>query len=435
MPPLGLAYIAGSLIEAGHEVKIIDAQVSGYLKDDIRRELMNYSPDIAGITTMTSNFKGALEAAEIAKSLGITTVAGGPNLEVFPEETLSHKYIDFGILGEGEQAFVELLDAIEHNNPFSGITGLAYKEGGSIKVNGTARVDNIDKLPVPARHLLPIDMYSSVISIDPMTTMITSRGCPFHCAFCFKQFADKKIRYRDPVKVVDEMELLINEYGIKEIMLYDDNIATKVSHIEGICREILKRNLKVRWESPCRVNRITLPLLKLMREAGCVRLRYGVESGDQKILESMNKKISIEMIEKAFEMTRSVGIETFAYFITGYLNETREAFENTLSLIKKIKPDKMMMTVTIPYPKTELERQSVEAGKMPLNYWKNFVLGKVNVPLAPLVKESNKWVREAYFKFYLNPLYILKRLIHINSLDQFKKHILAGIGVIFFRVK
>lgn len=435
MPPLGLAYIAASLEKAGHVVKILDVQASGYLREDIKQQLLVFKPDIAGITTMTSNFRGALEAAKIAKSCGIVTVAGGPNLEVFPEETLSYDCMDFGILGEGEEAFVNLIDAVENKKPLNDIRGLAYKENGRIKINAPAIVDNIDELPLPARHLLPIKEYSSLISRDPMTTMITSRGCPYKCSFCFKQTADKKIRFRNPVSVVDEMELLIKEYKVKEIMFYDDTIVTRPSHIKGICDEILRRNLRIRWESPSRLDKVNMPLLKLMQASGCVRLRYGVESGDEKILEAMNKKISLDMVVKAFEMTRAAGIETFAYFMTGYLNETREAFENTMRLIKKIKADQIMMTLTTPYPKTLLERQAVEDKKIPPDYWRDFVLGRTDVSMPCLVEESKEWIKEAYQSFYINPRYILGRLKHINSYNQFKKHVLAGVGVMLFKLR
>lgn len=435
VPPLGLAYIAASLEKAGHIVRILDAQVSGYIKEDIKRELIDFDPDIAGITTMTSNFKGALEAAKLAKSCDIMTVVGGPNVEVFPEETLSYDSIDFGILGEGEESFVRLIDAIQNKKPLNGIEGVTYKENGKIKINSPAIIKDIDKLPLPARHLLPIKQYPSLIHRGIMTTMITSRGCPYKCAFCFKQFADREVRFRNPKSVVDEMELLIKEYKVNEIMFYDDTIITNTSHIEGICNEILKRNLTIRWESPSRLDKINLSLLKLMRAAGCVRLRYGVESGDEEILEVMNKKISLDIVVKAFKMTRAVGIEAFAYVMAGYLNETRKAFENTMRLIKRIKADHMIMTLATPYPKTPLEREAVKANKVPPGYWRNFVLGETDAPIPPLVDGAEKWVREAYRSFYLNPRYIFGRLKYINSYDQLKKHVLAGIGIIRFKIR
>jgi len=384
---------------------------------------------------MTSNFKGAIEASIITKSCGITTVVGGPNLEAFPEETLSHYSIDYGIIGEGEIAFSKLVEAIENKNSIDSIEGLVYKENGAIKYNSPAIIDDIDTLPFPARHLLPMSNYTSIISVDPMTTMITSRGCPYKCSFCYKQFSDTKVRFRNPLSVVDEMEFLVKRYNVKEIMFYDDTILLKQSHVEGICNEILRRNLKVRWESPSRVDRVNLPLLELMKASGCVRLRYGVESGDKNILRAMNKQINPEMVIKAFELTRQAGIETFAYFMTGYMNETRMAFENTLELIGNIRADQVMITLATPYPKTLLEKQAIEAGKMPADYWRNFVLGEINSPLPPLVDGSEEWIKELYHKFYFNPVYIFNRLRRIRSLNQLKKHLMAGIGLILFKTR
>lgn len=435
VPPLGLAYIAASLEKEGHKVGILDAQASGYLKEDIKERLLEFKPDMVGITTMTSNFRGALEAARIVKSCGIMTVLGGANLEIFPEETLAYDCVDFGIVGEAEIAFVKLIEAIENKKTIENISGIVYKQDGKIKVNPPAIIEDIDGLPIPARHLLPIKQYSSLISEDPMTTMITSRGCPYQCSFCFKVVGDRKIRFRSPIKVVDEMELLVKEYGIKEIMFYDDNIVTNPAHIEGICNEIIRRNLKVRWESPSRVDKVSFDLLKLMRSAGCIRLRFGVESGDEEILEAMNKKINRDMVIQAFKMTHSLGIETFAYFMTGYLKETRSAFENTMSLIKEIKADRIMVTLATPYPKTTLESQAVKAKKMPEDYWRNFILGKIDIPLLPLVKEAEAWIKEIYRSFYLNPGYIFRRLKHIKSYSQFKKHVLVAIGLVRFKLR
>ncbi|MBF0207700.1 MAG: cobalamin-dependent protein [Oligoflexia bacterium] len=435
LPPLGLAYIASSLERANHEIKIVDAQIENLNLSDIQNTIKNFNPVLIGITTMTSNFRGALEVAKLAKDNNKITLVGGPNLEVFPEETLSYDSIDFGILGEGDVSIVKFVEALENKSSFENIPGLAYKKDNKIIVNPPELIQNIDELPFPARHLLPINKYSSLISQDPMTTMITSRGCPYKCSFCFKQHADTKARFRDPISVVDEIESLVINNRIKEVMFYDDTIVTKRTHIEGICRELIKRKLKIRWESPSRVNSIDLDLLKLMKQSGCIRLRYGVESGDESILKEMNKQITGDQVKNIFKLTRSVGIESFAYFMTGYLNESRKMFENTMKLIKEISADQIMITLTTPYPKTALEKNAIKLNMMPEDYWKDFILGKINYPLPPLVKGSEKWIKEAYRSFYFRPTYICGRLRHIKTFNQLKKHIQAAMALLVFKVR
>jgi radical SAM superfamily enzyme YgiQ (UPF0313 family) len=435
VPPLGLCYIAACLERAGHKVQIADAQICGYSQNDLYALLQSFKPDVAGITTMTSNFRGALEAAHIAKSCGCMTVVGGPNVEIFPKESLSHSDIDYGIGGEGENSFICLLDALENRRSLRDVPGVVYRLDHEIIINAPAIVKDIDSLPLPARHLLPIRKYTSLISHDPMTTMISSRGCPYSCAFCFKQAADTLCRFRNPVAVVDEMELLTKDFGIREIMFYDDTIVTRRSHIEGICNEIIRRNLKIRWESPSRVNSIDAPLLALMKRSGCIRLRYGVESGDPDILKRMNKQISIDQVKKVFTLTRKAGIEAFGYFITGYPGETRRQFECTLRVIKSIKADQIMITLTTPYPGTPLEKECIASHSIPEDYWKNFILGNQQVSMPVLVDGAERWIAEAYRKFYFNPVYIVKRLRHIDSWRQLKKHIQAVIALLFLKFR
>jgi anaerobic magnesium-protoporphyrin IX monomethyl ester cyclase len=287
LPPLGLAYIAGALEKAGHEIMFIDAVAENLTRDEVRKKIKDFKTQIVGVTCLTPTILGALEACEISKECGAIVIIGGVHLEVYPKETLSYNFIDYGIIGEGEETVVELVDTIENNKPVNNILGIAYKENNEIKINPARIVKDLDSIPMPARHLLPMDKYNSVISLHPMTTMMSSRGCPFHCGFCFKGETDKVLRLRNPIKVVDEMEYVVKQYKVKEIMFYDDTFTWNKKHVEDICHEIIKRGLKIKWEAPTRVNTVTEELLELMKKAGCRRLRYGVESGDSQPFSSI----------------------------------------------------------------------------------------------------------------------------------------------------
>ncbi len=250
LPPLGISYIASWLEKAGHTVKILDVIAFNLIVDEIRQNIREFKPEIVGIMTMTPTLFGALEAAEIAKEEGAITILGGPQLSIYPKETLSYSYVDYGIYGEGEYAMSELIDKIEKRMDLKNIKGLIYKKDKDVYVNEPVIIEDIDSLSFPAYHLLPMNRYNSIISLYPVSTMITTRGCPYRCHFCFKQPSDKKFRYRSAGNVVDEMEYLVDKYKVKEVMFYDDVMTLRRSHVIGICEEILSRNLKVKWETP-----------------------------------------------------------------------------------------------------------------------------------------------------------------------------------------
>lgn len=431
LPPLGIAYVASSLEKAGHTVKILDAIALNLVDAEMRQAIRVCAPDVVGVSVMTSTLFGALEAAKIAKAEGAITVLGGPHLSIYPEETLSYPYIDYGVNGEGELVMCELLAALAHKTPVSAIRGLIYKEGGRVVVNEAVLVDELDTLPLPAYHLLPMKKYDSIIGRAPVSTMVSTRGCPFHCQFCFKTPSDKKFRLRSPKNVVDEMEYLVKGYQVREIMFYDDVITLNREHIEGICKELLSRNFRVAWESPTRADLVDAELLGLMKRAGCIRLRYGVESGDEEILRLMNKKIDLALVRNAFALTKKAGIETFAYFIIGYAHETRETIMKTINFAVALNPDLVMFTTATPYPQTPLYDLAMQEGLIKTDYWRDFTLGKIKDERIPFfMPEADVWTKKAYQRFYLRPGYIMSRLAKLRTLDDVKKSWRALAGIV-----
>ena len=434
MPPLGIAYIAAVLERAGHCVKIIDAQALNLIAEDLRKILRDEKPDIAGVTAMISNSRGALEAAKIAKECNIVTVLGGPLLHLYSKEVLSYDFVDYAIAGEAEYAMLDLVKALDgKTSPYS-IKGLIYRKDGQICMNEPGIIEELDELPLPARHLLPIEKYSSIINRYPVTTMIASRGCPYDCGFCIKGPSDKKYRVRKASNVVDEMEMLVSKYKLKEIMFYDDTLTLDRKFVVSLCNEILNRGLDIKWESPTRIDRVDKELLRLMKKAGCMRLRYGVESGDAQILKLMNKRIELSRVKDVFNWTRQAGIETFAYFIIGYVHETPQTIMNTISVAKELDPDLAMFTVATPYPTTPLCDMAESEGLVDKHYWKEFVLGLRNDRLPYMVPDADVWVKRAYRSFYLRLAYIIRSLLKVRSLHDIKRYIQAAQGIVGFKV-
>ena len=433
LPPLGLAYIASALEEAGHEVDLIDAIALCLSREEVSKRIEQFDPELVGITAMTPTFHGALEAARIAKTHNRKTLIGGVHMSIYAEETLSYQEVDFGIVGEGEETIVELCSALNEGQDYSSIEGLCYKrDDDSIKVGRARIVQDITKLPMPSYHLLPMEKYSSIIGMKPVSTMMGSRGCPYKCGFCFKTPSDKKYRTRSAENIADEIEYLIKNYKVREVMFYDD-IMPK-AYARGLSNEIIKRNIKINWQTPQRVNLVNPELLKLMAKAGCHILRFGVEQGDPDMMRLVEKKTTIDQVRLSFQAANDAGIKTFAYFIIGYTGETERTMQATIDLAKDLNPTYVMFTKAVPLPQTPLMIQSVSKGLVDPEYWRNYTLGIRQAPMPNLVPNAEKWVAHAYRSFYLRPLVIIQRLLSIRTYHDIKRHIDAFIGIVGFKM-
>jgi len=434
--PLGLAYIASYLRENGNkEVKILDSEALNLTNDEIETVIKKVKPDIVGIASMTTILPHSLKVAKFAKNAGAITVLGGPHVSGFPEESVFFDFVDYAIIGEGEEAFSKLVKELEkkfQDKKYSleKIEGLVYRKDGKVIKNSVAVIKDINELPFPAFDLLPMNKYFSVINERPFVTMMTSRGCPFRCGFCYKQPTDKYFRRRTPENVVDEIEHWIKIYNIKEVMFYDDTLTLNKEHINGICDEIIRRKLKIIWEGPTRVDCVDEALLRKMKKAGCRRLRYGVESGDKRILKLMRKGTNLELVKKVFDMSKKVGLENFAYFIVGYYSETPETMQKTIDFAIKLDPDWVMFTVATPYPNTDLFNLSAEAGLIDKEYWKKFSIGQRVGRMPFLVKDAEKWIKRAYFKFYFRPKFILNKIKKLDSLYSLKNQFNGAMSIL-----
>ena len=432
LPPLGLLYIASYLEKHGYEVKILDIEALNLTSEEGRELILKEKADIVGITSSTSTLLGSFEAAKFAKESGAVVVLGGPQINAYPIESTSHPFIDYSILGEGEETMLELTQAIEKNDKgkIETIGGLVYKKGGEVISNGARITEDLDKLPFPSWHLLDLDKYDCIISEKPFITMITARGCPFQCGYCFKQPADKKYRMRSAKNVVDEIEECIKKYKIKKVMFYEDTLTLKKDHVREICNIMIERKLNIKWEAPTRVDCVDEDLLMLMKKAGCIRLRFGVESGDPRILEVMKRTTRLETVEKVFKICDKIGIETFAYFIIGYYSETPESMDRTINFAQKINPDWAMFNVATPLPKTNLFDITVKDGLIDGNYWSDVALGKKRERLPYLVKDANKWAKKAYMKFYFRPKFIFKKIRKLNSFSTLRHYVQGAKAIV-----
>ena len=440
LPPLGLMYVAAYLEKkTNYEVEILDTQVERLKYNHIKDEIKKRNPDIIGITAMTFTLVDVIKTAKIAKEVNpnIKIILGGPHVIIYPEETINIPEIDFLVLGEGEQTIKQLLDNIDNPNELKKIKGIVFRENNKIINTGrTEFIANLDDLPFPARHLTPYKKYFSVVSPNrPVTTMFTSRGCPYKCLFCDRPTFEKFFRARSAKNVVDEMEEC-KKMGIKEIFIYDDTFGVDRQRVIDICKEIIKRNLKIFWDVRTRVNTVDTELLKKMKKAGCQRIHYGVEAGTQKILNVLRKGITLEQVEKAFEWTKRAGIETAGYFMIGSPTETKEDILKTIKFMKKLNPDYVHITITTPFPATDLYRIALEEKVISHDVWQEFAKNPLPDFIPPIWEkeisreEMFSLFKTAYRSFYLRPSSILKKVLQLKSWKELLRKAKAGLKLL-----
>jgi anaerobic magnesium-protoporphyrin IX monomethyl ester cyclase len=411
--------------------------------DEFKKRISAINPDVVGITVMTFTLVDVLKTVEMVRAAEkninkkIFIVLGGPHAHLYPKETVALNGIDFVIKGEGEVPFLSLLEALEGRGNLSQIRGLVYKNGKEIIDNPVSDfIEDLDKLPYPERKLLPVEKYNSILGGGHVvTTMFTSRGCPFQCAFCDRPHLGKRFRMRSPKNVVDEMEECL-KLGIEEILIYDDTFTVNKQRALDICGEIIKRGLKFVWDIRARVDTIDEETLAALKKAGCQRIHFGVESGTEKILRALNKGITLNQIEKAFRLARAKGIDTLAYFMIGAPTETREDIYQTIKFAKKIKPDYVHITILTPYPATIIYRQALEQGVIKSDYWREFALHPENGTTTQYwEKELNReelfdLLNKFYKEFYGRPSYILRQFLKIRSLRDFIKKVKVGFKIL-----
>ncbi|MBU1699471.1 MAG: B12-binding domain-containing radical SAM protein [Candidatus Eisenbacteria bacterium] len=439
-PPLGLLYIAAHLEKfSSHEVSVIDAQVDELDYPKLKKIIATESPDVVGITAMTFTLIDVIKTAELVKEVNpeIRVVLGGPHVHLYPDETIALPSVDYLVLGEGEIPFHDLMEHIDQQDKLTGITGLVFRHNGNVVNTGVRGLrDNLDEIPFPARHLTPYKKYTSLMAKrNPITTMFTSRGCPYKCIFCDRPHLGKLFRARSAGNVVDELEECV-DLGIREFLIYDDTFTIQRKRVVAICEEILKRGLDIGWDVRARVNTVDEDLARLMKKAGCERIHYGVEAGTNRMLKVLQKGITVEEAHHAFRFTKKAGIATLAYFIIGSPTETYEDIKATMKLARDLNPDYVHITIMTPFPGTALYIQGLEEGVIERDFWREFAANPAPDFKPPYWEENFtrdellKMIDEAYHNFYIRPIYIMKRVMQVRSWGQFKRHARAGLKVL-----
>ena len=344
------------------------------------------------------------------------------HVSVFDKEILEkNEQVDFVARGEYEYTIRDLAKALIEKTDPADILGLTFRKGKEIiRSQNRPHIENLDELPFPARHFLPMEVYFEPIFKSGMTfRLMASRGCPYQCSFCLwpQVMYGRKVRLRSPKNIVDEIEYLINSCGAKGLYFEDDTITAIPRHITGICDEILRRKIKIPWSCLGRVDTVTKEMLKKMKEAGCYMIRYGVESSSQEIIDKIKKGITVAQVVEAFKITKEIGIKTHASYVLGLPGETKKTMEDTVKFAIKLGSDYAQFAGATPYPGTELYKEAMERGWLKINGWSDFEVSENCVLEYPDLKaeEIIKAAKAAYRKFYFRPGYIFKKALGVKS--------------------
>lgn len=450
MLPLGLASIAAYLKSKGiSDIKVVDAWAEQMDFEKLEERITKIGADIIGIYIVSPRYNEGKATIELCRKVFPKSmiVAGGPHPSAVPLETLKEiPQLDVCILGEGEITMYELSKASREKMDLSTIDGIAFRDSGSGEIKITKPrefIKDLDSLPFPARELFPLEKYKTHPPYgrkNPYFSVMTSRGCPFQCAYCSKDVFKDNFRFASPKRVCDELEELISKYNAKEIHFYDDDFTINMERAGQICDEILRRGIKIRWSCTTRVDLVNERLLRKMKQAGCWLIAYGVESGSQEILNGINKGYTVEKVISSFAITKKIGILTLGYFMVGLPGETKETIQQTLELAKKISPDFSSWGILVVYPGSRLFKfiqqgkyqgtlkTMDEGGNLAGTFFGKgkYLLFEGNLTL----EELREAVKRANWELYLRPKYIFQSLKNIRSFSDFSYYFTGGIELI-----
>lgn len=356
-PPLGLAYIGAMLEKDGNIVKIFDFTLEKDRSFENKMEdIVRFSPDLVGISTMTHSYVNALKAAKYLKEIIDTKIIfGGPHPTIMSEDVMKNDFIDFVVIGEGEETFLKICQNFQKEE-FHKIDGLCYRDNGKIIIKPkNTFIEDLDKLPFPARHLLKLDDYKLIDEYGSrMATIISSRGCPYGCTYCYKGLFGKMYRQRSPENIIEEIKHCKDNFGYNSFYFIDDLFTLNATRVEQLTSAIKKEGLDIRWQCLARVNNASFQMFKQMKDTGCYKIHFGIESGNQNILNKVKKGIILEQVRNAVKYCKDVNIKTKGYFMLGMPGDSLDSMNDTLNFAKELELNDTMFSITTPFPGTEL---------------------------------------------------------------------------------
>ena len=412
--PLGLAYLGAVAEKAGHQVTIIDCQAEKLTHEAFSVRIAQTSSDVIGVTATTLLYKSAMKLITIAKQTQpqATTMLGGSHGTFWDENALNeYPSLDIVVRREGEQTFIELLEKLQTQANLANVLGITYRNGDKIVRNADRPfIEDLDSIPFPAHHLMPLESLKRDGKI--LFPLISSRGCVFWCDFCSTvRMFGRGYRMRSPKNVVDEMQLIHDKYGVKQVTFYDDAFTVDRNRVLKICEELHSRKLDMMWDCGTRVDMVDRELMKTMRSAGCFAVWLGVESGSEAILGAMNKRIKLDQTRVAYKTAHEVGLMTIANVVLGFPGETEKTARETIRFVKELNPDDVGFYVATPYPGTPMYEEVKKNGWLRVTDFDRYDTAGPTFETPSLSMETLGKLRyKAYQDFYLRPSYVLRMM-------------------------
>ncbi len=426
--PLGLAYLTAVAEKNGHEVKVVDCLPDGMDNKELAKQVADFNPDIVGVTSATSTSQSALQAMHALREAcpDALTVLGGAHFSFTDVDTISQcPDVDVVVRKEGEETLLDLARYTANEKKLGEVTGITFrKDDKVIQMPDRPYIQNLDELPFPALHHFQLSKYT--IFGKRYLPIITSRGCPFQCSFCStSRMVGATFRGRSPKNVVDELEWLRDENGAEAFVFYDDTLTYDKKRIYAICDEIKKRKIELPWDCTTRVDQISRELLTKLKEASCQEVFFGVESGCQRILDSVHKRTSVELNETAIRWAKETGLFVAISVIIGYPGETRESLKQTLDFVRKVKPDDAYLSIAMPFPGTELRTVVESLGWKMTSDWTHYdtmtpVFENPDLPSEEIIK-----TRRMFYDSLYSPGYMLRQTVKGYLKGNFYSKIMA----------
>jgi len=445
--PFYLAYSASLLSKNRFEILVVDALAEETDRDAYFERLEKFQPDIIVHEVATASFKFDLENGRMAKERvpNAKLIFCGAHSDIYNTEFLTNTlFVDFVIVGEYEFALLELAKSIRNGTPLSDVAGIIYRDGGTVHKTDNRLLGNLDDLPWPDRENLPIEKYrdNPFEMPSPSLQIHTSRGCPFTCTFCVWpqiMYGGNKYRFRSADDIVDEIVYCKNKFGFKSFYIDDDTFNIGKKRIIEFCDELIKRKIGLVWSAMARADTADDEMLLKMKEAGLVSIKYGIESGDQAILDSIGKKLDLEKAKDTIKKTKALGIKFHLTFLFGLPGETMETAQKTIALADELNPDSLQFSIVTPFPGSKLYFEMQEKGFLLSNDFDDYDGNNRAVirteSLSPedleeiLRSASLSWHRKTFIKkLWNNKLYYTKEFLRnpAGYLKMFYKTVITG---------
>jgi len=435
IPPISLLIVAALLEQEGVEVDLIDTEAEQLSYSATLERIKSFAPDLLGFTITTLSFHATLMwIKQLKRDTGLPVVVGGEHVRLYPVETMSHEAIDFCVVGEAELPLPEFIKAFREGRPFAGIRSIGFKKDGKTIIDRTLQfVKDIDTIPFPARHLIKNELYENILTRRKnFTALISSRGCPFNCAFC--NHNHQKYRVRTARNVVDEIELNLKSYDIRDFDIYDSTFTADRKRVIAICDEIRRRKLKVGFTVRSRVDVVTREMIDSLSAAGCHTIMYGIESSNPEILKRMNKGITPDVVMETVRYTHRSGIKILGFFLFGFPGETRETLEDTIRFSLELPLDYALFSILLPMPETDIYTYYREHGLG--DYWAEYTLDESKDELIEFIdtgvtrEEASLYAITAYKRFFFRPRIIWNRIKNLRSFGEFRRLFSGAVGIL-----